>query len=43
MSHDKKAAGGRTRFIVLEGLGRAKQMPVEEGLVNAAIAAAAAQ
>jgi 3-dehydroquinate synthase len=41
MSHDKKAAGGRTRFIVLEGLGRAKQTPVEEALVRAAIAAAA--
>jgi 3-dehydroquinate synthase len=41
MSHDKKASGGRTRYIVLEGLGRAKQMPVEEALVRAVIAAAA--
>jgi len=40
MSHDKKAAGGRTRFIVLEALGRAKQMPVEAALVEEAIAAA---
>ena len=40
MSHDKKAAGGRTRFIVLEALGRAKQMPVEASLVEEAIAAA---
>lgn len=39
MSHDKKAAGGRTRFIVLEGLGRAKQMPVDAALVDQAIAA----
>ena len=43
MSHDKKAAGGRTRFIVLEALGQARQMPVEPALVDAAIAAAAAQ
>jgi 3-dehydroquinate synthase len=39
MSHDKKAAGGRTRFIVLEGLGRAKQMPVDATLVDQALAA----
>ena len=43
MSHDKKAASGRTRFIVLEALGRAKQMPVEPALVDLAIAAVAAQ
>jgi len=43
MSRDKKAAGGRTRFIVLEALGQAKQMPVDSTLVEAAIAAAAAQ
>jgi 3-dehydroquinate synthase len=41
MSHDKKAAGGRTRFIVLEGLGRAKQMALEAALVDEAIDAAA--
>ena len=41
MSHDKKAAGGRTRFILLEALGRARQMPAEPALVDAAIAAAA--
>jgi len=41
MSHDKKAAGGRTRFIVLEGMGRAKQMPVDPALVDQAISAAA--
>ena len=40
MSHDKKAAGGRTRFIVLDGLGRARQMPVDASLVEEAIAAA---
>ena len=40
MSHDKKAAGGRTRFIVLEALGRAKQMAVDAALVEEAIAAA---
>jgi 3-dehydroquinate synthase len=40
MSHDKKAAAGRTRFIVLEALGRAKQMPVADALVEEAIAAA---
>ena len=43
MSHDKKAAGGRTRFIVLEALGRARQMPVDAPLVEAAIEAVAAQ
>jgi 3-dehydroquinate synthase len=43
MSHDKKAAGGRTRFIVLDGLGRAQQIPVDAALVEAAIVAAAAQ
>jgi 3-dehydroquinate synthase len=41
MSHDKKAAAGRTRFILLEALGRARQMPVEPALVEAAIGAAA--
>ena len=42
MSHDKKATGGRTRFIVLQALGRAKQMTVEPRLVEAAIQAVGA-
>jgi 3-dehydroquinate synthase len=41
MSHDKKAAGGRTRFIVLDGLGRARQMPMDRALIDEAISAAA--
>jgi 3-dehydroquinate synthase len=41
MSHDKKASGGRTRFIVLDGLGRAKQIAVDRTLVDEAISAAA--
>jgi 3-dehydroquinate synthase len=40
MSRDKKNAGGRTRFIVLEGLGRAAQREMDAALVDEAIAAA---
>jgi len=39
---DKKSAGGRVRFVLLEGLGRAKlEAGVDERLVDEAIAAAA--
>jgi 3-dehydroquinate synthase len=42
MSVDKKAAGGRTRFVLLEAIGRAAlPAPVEPRLVQDAIAAAA--
>ena len=42
MQVDKKAAGGRVRFILLEGLGRATQRgDLDAGLVRESIAAAA--
>ena len=38
---DKKSAGGRVRFVLLEGVGRAKlEAGVDERLVDEAIAAA---
>ena len=43
MAIDKKAAGGRVRFVLLEAIGRAKlQAGVDERLVDEVIAAAAA-
>lgn len=41
ISLDKKSARGQVRFIVLEGIGRAKQMGIEAPVVQEAIAAAA--
>jgi 3-dehydroquinate synthase len=42
MSHDKKAAGGRTRFVLLQSIGRAAlRGDIDESLVRKAIVAAA--
>jgi 3-dehydroquinate synthase len=41
ISLDKKSARGQVRFIVLEGIGRAKQTAIDPSLVETAIAAAA--
>ena len=42
MQHDKKAAGGAPRFVLIEGLGRAKVCAVEEQSVLDALGAAGA-
>jgi shikimate kinase / 3-dehydroquinate synthase len=41
ISRDKKSARGQVHFIVLEGIGRAKQMALDAPVVQAAIDAAA--
>jgi 3-dehydroquinate synthase len=42
MAIDKKSAGGRVRFVLLEGMGRASlQAGIDERLVDEVIAASA--